>query len=150
MRVIILDLDYSLVMNPKECPGIEDIKLEKYDRRITNQFSDHDKVYLYSNRSNRFEYQIITQLRQQLYWVPTLSFFNNDSMELAQCIDRDIVKDSGSSFSTEMKKYNTKQFIMSMNLDLSVYIAIEADKKTREMYNELGIKAITKEEFLGI
>ena len=132
-KIILLDLNYTLIANSKEIkwlPMIEKIKSQKYETDLINIIKDN-YVILITASPYRRSYKILRDLKEKTGFEPDESFWNFDRQPLA------------------LKKYWIENEVIPQHGDdRDKYLAIESNPATRRIYKKLGIEARPKGDFI--
>ena len=131
-KIILLDLNYTLVANSRESSG-------RYPERIYNQYYEKDLINLIKDnyvilitaRSYKFSQRTLEHIEELTGFKPDEDFWNFGLMP------------------PELKKYWMEEAVLRKHGDNpQKYLAIESNPKTRRMYNNMGIEAYPKEDFI--
>lgn len=131
MRIILLDLNYTLVSNSdqKINPFEDQIHKEEYRKDLIWKLRD-EFVVLVTARPEKYKRLTLQNLKRKTGWLPMDSFFNKYDMPPPRC--KEII----------LKEHLTQRF------NIQKMLAIESNPKTRAMYNKHNIKAVTYQEFM--
>ena len=132
-KIILLDLNYTLIANSKEIktmPLDKKIKSQKYETDLINLIKDN-YVILITASPYRRSYKILRDIKDKTGFEPDESFWNFGSQPPA------------------LKKYwMENEVIPQHGDDGDKYLAIESNPATRRMYKKLGIEARPKGDFI--
>lgn len=131
MRIILLDLNYTLVSNSdqKAQPFENQILKEEYRRDLIHKLKD-DFVVIVTARPEHHKRMTLQNLKRKTGWLPMDAFFNKYDVPPPQCKQRILTEHL-------VKRFNIEKML-----------AIESNPKTRAMYNRNNIKAVTYQEFM--
>ena len=132
-RIILLDLNYTLIANSKEIwnyPLDKKIASQKYEMKLIDLIKDNYVILITASPYKR-SYKILRDIKEKTGFVPDESFWN---------------------FGKEppvLKKYwMEKEIIPQHGDDMEKYLAIESNPNTRRMYKKLGVEARPKWDFI--
>ena len=132
-KIILLDLNYTLIANSKEIrtmPLDKKIKSQKYETDLINLIKDN-YVILITASPYRRSYKILRDIKEKTGFEPDESFWNFGRQPPA------------------LKKYwMENEVIPQHGDDVDKYLAIESNPATRRMYKKLGIEARPKGDFI--
>ena len=132
-KIILLDLNYTLIVNSKEIrtmPLDKKIKSQKYETDLINLIKDK-YVILITASPYRRSYKILRDIKEKTGFEPDESFWNFGRQPPA------------------LKKYwMENEVIPQHGDDGNKYLAIESNPATRRMYKKLGIEARPKGDFI--
>ena len=132
-KIILLDLNYTLIANSKEIrtmPLDKKIKSQKYETDLINLIKDN-YVILITASPYRRSHKILRDLKEKTGFEPDESFWNFGRQPPA------------------LKKYwMENEVIPQHGDDGDKYLAIESNPATRRMYKKLGIEARPKGDFI--
>lgn len=132
-KIILLDLNYTLIANSKEIktmPLDKKIKSQKYETDLINLIKDN-YVILITASPYRRSYKILRDIKEKTCFEPNESFWNFGRQPPA------------------LKKYwMENEVIPQHGDDGDKYLAIESNPATRRMYKKLGIEARPKRDFI--
>ena len=132
-KIILLDLNYTLIVNSKEIrtmPLDKKIKSQKYETDLINLIKDN-YVILITASPYRRSYKILRDIKEKTGFEPDESFWNFGRQPPA------------------LKKYwMENEVIPQHGDDGNKYLAIESNPATRRMYKKLGIEARPKGDFI--
>ena len=132
-KIILLDLNYTLIANSKEIktmPLDKKIKSQKYETDLINLIKDN-YVILITASPYRRSYKILRDIKDKTGFEPDESFWNFGRQPPA------------------LKKYwMENEVIPQHGDDGDKYLAIESNPATRRMYKKLGIEARPKGDFI--
>ena len=132
-KIILLDLNYTLIANSKEIrtmPLDKKIKSQKYETDLINLIKNN-YVILITASPYRRSHKILRDLKEKTGFEPDESFWNFGRQPPA------------------LKKYwMENEVIPQHGDDGDKYLAIESNPATRRMYKKLGIEARPKGEFI--
>ena len=132
-KIILLDLNYTLIVNSKEIrtmPLDKKIKSQKYETDLINLIKDK-YVILITASPYRRSYKILRDIKEKTGFEPDESFWNFGRQPPA------------------LKKYwMENEIIPQHGDDGDKYLAIESNPATRRMYKKLGIEARPKGDFI--
>lgn len=131
MKIILLDLNYTLVSNSdqKINPFENQIKQETYRSELLSKLQS-DFVILITARPDKYKKQTLESLKRKNSFVPMDAFFNKYDSPPPVC--KEII----------LNKYLLQRF------NINKMLAIESNPKTRAMYKRHNIKAVTYQEFM--
>lgn len=131
MRIILLDLNYTLVANSenKLKPFSRQIEQEEYRTRLIQSFRN-DYVILITARPQAYKDRTLDSIMAKTLWMPHEAYFNH--LNLRPHIIKEII----------LKTY------LIPRLKTEHMLAIESNPKTRAMYKKYNIKSLTAEEYL--
>ena len=133
MRIILLDLNYTLVSN-------SEVKLNPFEKQIENETYRselisklrNDYVILITARPEKYKRLTMESLRRKVGFTPFGAFFNKYNLRPPQSKERVL----------------TTQLFKSYNRE--AMLAIESNPQTRAMYKRHNIKAVTYQEFMEL
>lgn len=132
-KIILLDLNYTLISNSKEIrtmPLDKKIKSQKYETDLINLIKDN-YIILITASPYRRSYKILRDIKEKTGFEPDESFWNFGRQPPA------------------LKKYwMENEVIPQHGDDGDKYLAIESNPATRRMYKKLGIEARPKGDFI--
>lgn len=132
-KIILLDLNYTLIANSKEIrtmPLDKKIKSQKYETDLINLIKDN-YVILITASPYRRSYKILRDIKEKTGFEPDESFWNFGRQPPI------------------LKKYwMENEVIPQHGDDGDKYLAIESNPSTRRMYKKLGIEARPKGDFI--
>ena len=132
-KIILLDLNYTLIANSKEIrtmPLDKKIKSQKYETDLINLIKDN-YVILITASPYRRSHKILRDIKEKTGFEPDESFWNFGRQPPA------------------LKKYwMENEVIPQHGDDGDKYLAIESNPATRRMYKKLGIEARPKSDFI--
>ena len=132
-KIILLDLNYTLIANSKEIrtmPLDKKNKSQKYETDLINMIKDN-YVILITASPYRRSYKILRDIKEKTGFEPDESFWNFGRQPPA------------------LKKYwMENEVIPQHGDDGDKYLAIESNPATRRMYKKLGIEARPKSDFI--
>lgn len=132
-KIILLDLNYTLIANSKEIrtmPLDKKIKSQKYETDLINLIKDN-YVILITASPYRRSHKILRDLKEKTGFEPDESFWNFGRQPPA------------------LKKYwMENEVIPQHGEEGDKYLAIESNPATRRMYKKLGIEAKPKTDFI--
>lgn len=132
-KIILLDLNYTLIANSKEIrtmPLDKKIKSQKYETDLINLIKDN-YVILITASPYRRSHKILRDIKEKTGFEPDESFWNFGRQPPA------------------LKKYwMENEVIPQHGDDEDKYLAIESNPATRRMYKKLGIEARPKGDFI--
>lgn len=132
-KIILLDLNYTLIANSKEIrtmPLDKKIKSQKYETDLINLIKDN-YVILITASPYRRSYKILRDIKEKTGFEPNESFWNLGRQPPA------------------LKKYWMENEVIPQHGDgEDKYLAIESNPATRRMYKKLGIEARPKGDFI--
>ena len=132
-KIILLDLNYTLIANSKEIrtmPLDKKIKSQKYETDLINLIKDN-YVILITASPYRRSYKILRDIKEKTGFEPEESFWNFGRQPPA------------------LKKYwMENEVIPQHGGEGDKYLAIESNPATRRMYKKLGIEARPKGDFI--
>lgn len=137
--IALLDLNYTLVENSRDQdynrPFRENLAIESYRPWLVEAVQKHfDKVILVTVRWNRHEQATLDRIRTLTGWQPDEAIFN---------------------WPPHLRAPDHKQRALHDRIlprygdDLSLYLALESNPKTRAMYAAEGVRAIPCEAWAG-
>ena len=132
-KIILLDLNYTLIANSKEIwnyPLEKKIKSQEYEKDLIELIKDNYVILITASPYKR-SYKILRDIRDKTGFVPDESYWNFGGQP------------------PEVKKYWMENEIIPQHGDDTIkYLAIESNPKTRRMYQKLGIEARPKADFI--
>lgn len=134
-RIILLDLNYTLVENSQDLgyPHHNRLHLERYRRDLWLRIKD-EFVILITVRPIEFKDATLERINAQLGWQPNAAFFNEWAVKAPVCKRRLLMKYVFPRFGNDVRSY----------------FALESNEDTRAMYATAGIEAKHYREFMGI
>ena len=137
-KIILLDLNYTLVSNSAKSRGgyPNRIYTQKYEEDLINLIKDN-YVILITARRERFKDETLAHIKELTGFIPDETYWNWDD-----------------SIPPKLKPPEIKEHWMKTEVlpkhgkDMDKYLAIESNKDTRKMYNELDIEARPKQHFI--
>lgn len=134
-KIILLDLNYTLVSNQKDTRAIRPFSArllqEQYRPELIKAISDN-KVILITARPKYQGQQTNENIRQKTGWSPDEAYYNDLDWEPP------LIKES-----------ILKRFVFpKYGMDGSKFFAVESNPKTRAMYARYGIQAEPYETFI--
>ena len=139
-KIILLDLNFTLVSNSGK-------SRKRYPSRIYDQEYEEDlidlikdnHVILITARREKFKDETLAHIKKLTGFIPDETYWNWDDSIPPKLKP------------PEIKKHWMKtEVIPKHGDDMDKYLAIESNKDTRKMYNELGIEARPKQHFIQI
>lgn len=132
MRIILLDLNYTLVAN-------SEVKIEPFTLQVTNETYrmklikriKHNHVIMITARPEFYKELTLSNIKKKTGWQPNESFFNY--LNLPPPV---------------LKESIIKKHILGI-YEVQSLLAIESNPLTRAMYKRHSIQAITFDEFLN-
>lgn len=133
MRIILLDLNYTLVSNSeiKINPFENQIKKEQYRTDLIYALRN-DYVVLITARPERYKKQTLDSLKRKAGFTPHSTYFNGVNLPPPQC-----------------KEYYLKNNLLNA-YNKDAMLAIESNPRTRAMYKRYNIKVVTYKEFMEL
>lgn len=133
MRIILLDLNYTLVSNSdqKINPFQNQIRKEEYRKDLISAIKD-DLVVLITARPDHYKNSTLQSIKNKTGWNPASAYFNKHALPPPQCKERILLEHL-------INIYNIEKML-----------AIESNPKTRVMYKCHNIKAVTYQEFMEL
>lgn len=132
-KIILLDLNYTLIANSKEIrtmPLDKKIKSQKYETDLINLIKDNYVILITASLYRR-SYKILRDIKEKTGFEPNESFWNFGRQPPA------------------LKKYWMENEVIPQHGDgEDKYLAIESNPTTRRMYKKLGIEARPKGDFI--
>lgn len=132
-KIILLDLNYTLIANSYEIRNMPldyKIKNQEYEQALINLIKDNYVILITASPYKR-SHKILRDIREKTSFVPDESYWNFGAQP------------------PEVKKYwMENEVIPRHGEDVSKYLAIESNPKTRDMYAKLGIEARPKTDFI--
>ena len=132
-KIILLDLNYTLIANSKEIrtmPLDKKIKSQKYETDLINLIKDNHVILITASPYRR-SHKILRDLKEKTGFEPDESFWNFGRQPPA------------------LKKYwMENEVIPQHGEEGDKYLAIESNPATRRMYKKLGIEAKPKTDFI--
>ncbi len=132
-KIILLDLNYTLIANSKEIrtmPLDKKIKSQKYETDLINLIKDNHVILITASPYRR-SHKILRDIKEKTDFEPDESFWNFGRQPPA------------------LKKYwMENEVIPQHGDDGDKYLAIESNPATRRMYKKLGIEARPKGDFI--
>ena len=134
-RIILLDLNYTLVSNQAETrlfrPFSARMEVEEYRAELVDQIKN-DYVIIITARPESQKKETLLNLFRKTGWQPQEAYFND------QNADPPAIKES-----------ILQRFVFPKHgEEPGQYLALESNPKTRDMYADHGILAIPYAEFL--
>jgi hypothetical protein len=134
-RIILLDLNYTLVSNQAETrllrPFSARMEAEEYRTELLDQIKN-DYVIIITARPESQKKETLLNLFRKTGWQPQEAYFNDLNAEPP------VIKES-----------ILQRFVFPKHGEESTqYLALESNPKTRDMYADHGILAIPYAEFL--
>ncbi len=133
-KIILLDLNYTLIANSKEIkymPLIKKIENQKYETDLINLIKSNYVILITASPYKR-SYKILRDIKEKTGFEPDESFWN-----------------FGNRQPPTLKKYwMENEVIPQHGDDGDKYLAIESNPATRRMYKKLGIEARPKGDFI--
>ena len=139
-KIILLDLNFTLVSNSYETKGRYPSRIykQRYEEDLINLIKDN-YVILITARRERFKDETLAHIKELTGFIPDETYWNWDD-----------------HIPSKLKPPEIKEHWMKTEVlpkhgnDMGKYLAIESNKDTRKMYNELGIEARPKQHFIQI
>ena len=132
-KIILLDLNYTLIANSKEIwnyPLEKKIRSQQYEKDLIELIKDNYVILITASPYKR-SYKILRDIRDKTGFVPDESYWNFGGQP------------------PEVKKYWMENEIITQHGDdMTKYLAIESNPKTRRMYQKLQIEARPKADFI--
>lgn len=132
MKIILLDLNYTLVSNSEEKlrPFSKQIENEHYRKNLISAIED-EYVILITARPEAYKTRTLESIKKKTGWMPHEAYFNH--MNLRPHIIKEIILKT----------------LLIPRLKTELMLAIESNPQTRAMYNKHNIKSFTAEQYLG-
>lgn len=132
-RIILLDLNYTLIANSKEIkylPLDEKIKSQRYEMDLISLIKDNYVILITASPYKR-SFAILRDIKEKTGFVVDESYWNFGLQP------------------PMLKKYWMENAVLPEHgQDVDKYLAIESNPATRRMYNKLGIEARPKSDFI--
>ena len=132
-KIILLDLNYTLIANSKEIwnyPLEKKIKSQEYEMDLIELIKDNYVILITASPYKR-SYKILRDIKEKTGFVVDESFWNFGRQPPV------------------LKKYWVEtEVIPRHGADMDKYLAIESNPATRRMYKKLGIEARPKSDFI--
>ena len=132
-KIILLDLNYTLIANSKEIwnyPLEKKIKSQKYETDLIELIKDNYVILITASPYSR-SHKILRDIKSKTGFEPDESFWNFGRQPHV------------------LKKYWMESEVMPKHGDNpDKYLAIESNENTRRMYSKLGIEARAKSDFI--
>lgn len=132
-RIILLDLNYTLIANSKEIkymPLDEKIKSQRYELDLISLIKDNYVILITASPYKR-SFAILRDIKEKTGFVVDESYWNFGLQP------------------PMLKKYWMENAVLpGHGKDMDKYLAIESNPSTRRMYNKLGIEARPKIDFI--
>ncbi len=132
-KIILLDLNYTLIANSKEIwnyPLEKKIKSQKYESDLIELIKDNYVILITASPYKR-SHKILRDIKEKTGFVPDESYWNFGGQP------------------PQVKKYWMENEVIPMHGDdTDKYLAIESNPATRRMYKKLGIEARPKSDFI--
>ncbi|WP_405266977.1 exodeoxyribonuclease III [Methanobrevibacter sp.] len=132
-KIILLDLNYTLIANSKEIknyPLDKKIKSQQYETDLIDLIKDNYVILITASPYNR-SYKILRDIKEKTGFEPNESYWNFGRQPPV------------------LKKYWMENEVIPMHGDNpDKYLAIESNPTTRRMYDKLGIEARPKSDFI--
>jgi len=133
MKIFLLDLNYTLVSN-------SEIKIKSFSEQILNEeyridlinVLKEEYVIMVTSCPDKYKQETLAHLRKKTGWNPRLAYFNDLNLTPPAFKERVLNDHIFSNYQPES------------------LIAIESNPKTRAMYKQNKIKALTFQEFLEV
>lgn len=133
-KIILLDLNYTLIANSKEImnyPLDKKIKSQEYETKLIELIKDNYVILITASPYKR-SHKILRDINKKTGFVPDESYWNFGGQP------------------PQVKKYwMEEEIIPKHGDDPEKYLAIESNPATRRMYKKLGIEARPKTDFIG-
>ena len=132
-KIILLDLNYTLISNSKESFGTYPNRIYKqeYETGLIDLIKDN-YVILITARPYKYSFKTLAHIKEKTGFVPDETYWNFDNY-----------------YPQDLKKFwMEEEIIPKHGDDMTKYLAIESNEKTRRMYRKLGIKARRKQCFI--
>lgn len=131
-KIILLDLNYTLISNSKESFGHYPSRIykQKYEEELIELIKDN-YVILITARPYKFSYETLRHIKETTGFEVDEHYWNFGFQP------------------PQLKKYWMEHEVLPKHGDdPSKYLAIESNPKTRAMYKKLGIEAAPKQDFI--
>ncbi len=132
-KIILLDLNYTLIANSKEIwnyPLEKKIKSQKYELDLIELIKDNYVILITASPYKR-SHKILRDIKEKTGFEPDESYWNFGGQP------------------PQVKKYwMENEVIPQHGDDVDKYLAIESNPATRRMYKKLGIEARPKGDFI--
>jgi len=132
-KIILLDLNYTLIANSKEIwnyPLEKKIKSQKYETELIELIKDNYVILITASPYKR-SHKILRDIKEKTGFEPDESYWNFGGQP------------------PQIKKYwMENEVIPQHGEDTDKYLAIESNPATRRMYKKLGIEARPKSDFI--
>ena len=132
-KIILLDLNYTLVSNSPNCygPYPKRIYQQKYEQELLDMIEDN-YVILITARPEKYKEETLAHIKKLTGWGPDESYWNRNMTP------------------PEIKQYwLTNKIFPEHGTDTSKYYAIESNANTRRMYTRNGIKSNRKQDIMA-
>lgn len=133
-KIILLDLNYTLITNSKEIKYFsldKKIKSQKYEEKLIDLIKDNYVILITASPYKR-SYKILRDIKEKTDFEVDESYWN-----------------FGNRQPHVLKKYwMENEVIPQHGEDMGKYLAIESNENTRRMYKKLGIEARPKSDFI--
>ena len=132
--IILLDLNYTLVENSDEKlkPFVRQIANERYSLDLINRIKTF-KVILITARPDMHREATMKNIEQKTGWQPDAAYFNKWFFHPPAC----------------KKRILETNIFPEFGINPEAYVAVESNPRTRAMYSNFGIIAITKDIVLA-
>ena len=131
-KIILLDLNYTLIANSKEIwnyPLEKKIRSQQYEKDLIELIKDNYVILITASPYKR-SHKILRDIKDKTDFVPDESYWNFGGQP------------------PEIKKYwMENEIIPQHGDDMTKYLAIESNPKTRRMYQKLQIESRPKADF---
>lgn len=132
-KIILLDLNYTLIANSKEIwnyPLEKKIKSQKYEMDLIELIKDNYVILITASPYKR-SHKILRDIKEKTGFEPDESYWNFGGQP------------------PQVKKYWMENEVLPQHgEDANKYLAIESNPATRRMYKKLGIEAKPKGDFI--
>lgn len=132
-KIILLDLNYTLIANSKEIwnyPLEKKIKSQRYETDLIELIKDNYVILITASPYKR-SHKILRDIKEKTGFTVDESYWNFGAQP------------------PQVKKYwMENEVIPKHGDDMSKYLAIESNPNTRRMYKKLGIEARPKGDFI--
>ncbi|WP_405306247.1 exodeoxyribonuclease III [Methanobrevibacter sp.] len=132
-KIILLDLNYTLIANSKEIfnyPLEKKIKSQKYEMDLIELIKDNYVILITASPYKR-SHKILRDIKEKTGFQPDESYWNFGGQP------------------PQVKKYWMENEVIPQHGDeVEKYLAIESNPNTRRMYKKLGIEARPKGDFI--
>ena len=132
-RIILLDLNYTLIANSKEIKYLsldEKIKSQRYETDLINLIKDNYVILITASPYKR-SFSILSDIKDKTGFDVDESYWNFGLQP------------------PKLKKYWMENAVLLKHgEDMDKYLAIESNPATRRMYDKLGIEARPKSDFI--